>query len=74
MTGEKSEVVDILKDVPLNLVEKVLKLKCLVVEGFAYDVIIGELTMEGLDGISDVGNRVSSFVVACDKVQIQIKP
>lgn len=59
---------------PVHLDENVVKLTFLVVEGSPYDVIVGDPTMETMEGVLDLGNQVASFVVDGDKIEIPMEP
>lgn len=62
-----------LKDVPVHLEEKIMKPIFFVVEGLPYDVIFGVPTMEGVEGVLDLGNFVSTFFIGFNKVEIPIQ-
>lgn len=70
VTGQKSPVVRILRDVVIHLAEKFVKLSLLLIEGSQYEVIVGDPTMEGIRGALDLGNRVASAVVQGEKVDV----
>lgn len=72
--GEKCPVVGMIKDVPIHLDKKVVNPNFLVVQGSPYDVIVGDPTMESMEGVLDLGHRVGSFVVYGDKIEIPREP
>lgn len=74
VTGEKSPVVGMLKDVVVHLDEKVVNLIFLVVEGSPFDVIVEDPTTQTMEGFLDLGNRVSSSVVDGEKIEIPMEP
>lgn len=62
------------KDVPVHLDERVMKLNFLVVKGSPYDVMLGDPVMEIVEGVLDLVNRLASFVVNGDKIEIPMEP
>lgn len=73
-TGVKLQVVAILQDVPAWFDTMKVKLNFLVVEGLPYDVIIGDPTMEELKAVLDLANRVATFDIDGDAVQLPLHP
>lgn len=71
---EKTPVFGILKDVPVHLDEKVVRMTFPVVEGLPYDVIVGDLTMETMEGVLELGNGFASFFVDGDKIELPMEP
>lgn len=62
-----------LKEKPINLDERIVKLCFLVVQSSPYDVIVSDPTMKSMEGVLDLEHRVSSFLIDGDKVEIPIE-
>lgn len=74
VTGEKSPLVGMLKDVPVHLEKKIVNLSFLVVEGSPYDVFVRDPTMENMKGVLDLRKLVASFVINGNQVEIPMQP
>lgn len=61
ISGVKYLVVGVLKEVPVQLEEKVFRINFLVVNGYPHGLILGIQTMEKLQCVLDFGNHMSSF-------------
>lgn len=73
VTGENSTFVGMLKDLPVYLDQKVVKLNFLFVDGSPYEVIVGDPIMEILQGVLDLGYREESFSIDGQRVEITME-
>lgn len=74
VTGNKSLVLGILRNVPLQLAERFVNLDFLVVDGSPYDVIIVYISMEGLRGVLVICNMLASFTIDDEVIQVPMEP
>lgn len=69
VTGKKFHAVRILKNVPVQIVDRTVKLSFPFIEGSPYEVIIGDLTMESMNGVLRFDSRVALLIIAGDKIE-----
>lgn len=67
-------MVGMIKDVLMNIDVKVVKINFLVVQGSPLDVIVGDPAMEIMEGVLNLVNRVASFIVDGDNIEIPMEP
>lgn len=74
ITGHKTPVLGLLKEVPINIGGRTTNLDFLVMAGSSYNLIISDPDMEALHGVLDFGNRTASFTIDGETVQVPLEP
>lgn len=74
VTGERSNVVVILRDVPARLDTFEQKMYFLVVNGALFDIMVGYPSMESMEGILDGAKRVERMTKSTKTAKLSLLP